>query len=44
LISLVIKHGGIINLSAIEKGFEGSRNAKQIRERWVNHLCPSGNS
>ena len=43
MLEFLVKKYDITNLSTIEKGFNGSRNAKQIRERWVNHLDPSGN-
>ena len=39
--ALVAKHG-ITNLFEIEEEFQGARKAKQIRERWTNHLSPDG--
>ncbi|CAI2186884.1 10800_t:CDS:2 [Funneliformis geosporum] len=30
-----------IDWSILEKHFDGMRDSKQIRERWVNHLTPS---
>src|SRR5947209_708368 len=36
-------NGDDIDWTILEQEFNGSRDSKQIRERWVNHLNPSSN-